>query len=251
MAELRSNRVKRKLANGGTAMVVSGLMTPDIVDFLGPLGFDGFWFEGEHGPVDYNHIPDLARACDLWGVTSIVRVNQNVPGIIYRTLDLGAQGICVPHINTAAEAGAVVDAAKFHPIGHRGISGGRWAYGVTDAIAKANDETLVMILIEDIVAVNNLDEILAVDHVDVYFVAPGDLGQSMGYLGAPNAEVQATIDGAIRKIAAAGKVAGALVTDANVERYAGLGARFLFCGWGPWVTAGARAYMDKVASLKA
>ena len=100
MASMRENRVKAKLNRGEVSVVLSGHMTPDIVDWLGPLGFDGVWIEGEHGPVDYKDIPDLTRAADIWGMTSVVRVNQNVSGVIYRTLDVGAQGIVVPHVNT-------------------------------------------------------------------------------------------------------------------------------------------------------
>ncbi|MCY3913401.1 MAG: 4-hydroxy-2-oxovalerate aldolase, partial [Chloroflexi bacterium] len=87
MAELRPNRIKRKLAEGGVATVPAGVNTPDMIDLMGPWGFDGFWIEAEHGPVDFGDIADLTRACDLWGVTSIVRVNRVEPGIIYRTLD--------------------------------------------------------------------------------------------------------------------------------------------------------------------
>ena len=122
MPSLRENRVKRKLERGEVASVVSGLMTSDLVDMLGPLGFDGVWIEIEHGPIDFADIPDLTRAADLWGMTSVVRVNQNVPGVIYRTFDVGAQGVVVPHVNTAAEARAVVDAGKFAPLGARSMA---------------------------------------------------------------------------------------------------------------------------------
>ena len=101
MAELRPNRVKRKLENGEVALLVQGELTPDLVEFFGPMGFDGIWIEGEHGPVDFADIRDFTRAADLWGMTSVARVNLNLPGVIYRTLDQGAQAICVPHVNTA------------------------------------------------------------------------------------------------------------------------------------------------------
>ena len=187
MTEIRENRAKRRLQRGETVTAVSGFNTADMIDSMGPLGFDAFWIEGEHGPVDFAEIPDVTRACDLWGRSSIVRVNLNLPGVIYRTLDVGAQGIVVPHVNTAEEARAVVDAAKFHPLGNRGNFTSRQGYGVADYASKANDETLVIVLIEDVVAIDNLDEIIAVDHIDVFFVAPGDLAQTMGYLGAGGA----------------------------------------------------------------
>ena len=112
---MRENRVKARLNAGEVSVALTGHMTPDIVDWLGPLGFEAVWIEGEHGPVDFKDIPDLTRAADLWGMTSVVRVNLNIPGVIYRTLDVGAQGIVVPHVNTKAEAEAVVAAGKFAP----------------------------------------------------------------------------------------------------------------------------------------
>ena len=246
---MRENRAKHKLERGETVVCLSGNNSTDVIDQLGQYGFDAIWIEGEHGPVDFADIPDLTRACDLWGMTSVVRVNQNNQGIIYRTFDVGAQGVVVPHINNAAEARAVVDAAKFHPLGNRGMYTSRQGYGVPDYLERANDETLVVILIEDIVAVNNLDEILSVDHIDVFFVAPSDLAQSMGHLGSVNRpDVLATVDGALERITAAGRKAGTLVNDDNVEHYIGKGARFLLTGWAAWVASGGQAFKARVES---
>ena len=75
MSGMRPNRVKQKLAAGQTVLSVSGIDSPSLIDLLGPTGLDSIWLEAEHGPVDYGDIPDLTRACDLWGMTSIVRVN--------------------------------------------------------------------------------------------------------------------------------------------------------------------------------
>ena len=115
-------------------------------------------------------------------------------------------GICVPHVNTKAEAQNVVDGAKFAPIGHRGMFTSRQGYGVDDYFDVANSQTLVIVLIEDIVAVNNLDEILTVDNIDVFFVAPSDLATSMGLIGnLTHPDVQGTIDSALARIQAAGR----------------------------------------------
>ena len=247
MAQLRENRVKRKLARGEVASVFLGNNTPDMIDLLGPLGFDGAWLEGEHGPVDFADIPDLSRACDLWGMTSVVRINLNLPGVIYRTLDSGAQGIAVPHVNTAEEARAVVDAAKFHPLGSRGMWPSRQSYGVEDYYKKANDETLVIVLIEDIVAVNNLAEILTVDNIDVFHVAPGDLAQSMGHKDQlRHPEVLETIDRAIEQIIAAGRVAGTQAADDTVEDHINKSVRFVTRNWHGWLMSGAGAFLEKL-----
>ena len=249
MAKLRENRAKHKLERGEIVTVVSGLNTANMVDYLGQFGFDAAWIETEHGPVDFADIPDITRACDLWGMTSIVRVNQNVHGVIYRTLDVGAQGIVVPHVNTADEARAVVDAAKFYPLGTRGITTSRQGYDVPDFVHQANDETLVMVLIEDIVAIQNLADILTVDNIDCFFVAPGDLAQTMGYLGQPShPDVMAVIDKVLEQITASGRVAGGLVSDATVEHFIEHGARLLYTGWQSWVGVGARGFLDKVAA---
>ena len=111
-----------------------------------------------------------------------------------------------------------------------------------------NDQTLLIILIEDIVAVNNLDEILTVDHIDVFFVAPSDFAASMGHIGDTNhPEVQEALDTAIKKIVAAGKVAGTLAVDGNVEHYAKIGVKCFMTGVQPWIEAGAKNYMAKAA----
>ena len=249
---IRPNRIKQKLAAGEVAFILAGAANADTIDQLGPIGADGFWLEGEHGPVDFGDISDLSRACDLWGATSVLRLSHNEYGDIYRALDRGTQGIVIPHVNNRAEAQNVVDSAKFAPIGKRGLFTSRQGYGVTDYLKVANDQTLLIVLIEDIVAVNNLDEILSVDHIDVFFVAPSDLAASMGHIGnAAHPDVQQTIDNALKKIVAAGRTAGTLTTDANVEHYVKLGARCIMVSVLPWIEAGAKAFMGKaVAAAK-
>jgi 2-keto-3-deoxy-L-rhamnonate aldolase RhmA len=246
---IRLNRVKQKLAAGQVATILSGTNEPDLIDQLGPLGADGIWLEGEHGGVDFADLGNLTRACDLWGVTSVVRVMDNDYATIYRTLDRGAQGIVVPHVNTRAEAEAVVAAGKFAPLGKRGMFTSRQGYGVGDYLKVANDQTLLIGLIEDIVAVGNLDEILKVDHLDVFFVAPSDLASSMGQIGnVGHPEVQRTIDGAIAKIVGAGRTAGTLVNSENVERYTALGVRCVMTGFLPWVQAGLTTLLERAAA---
>jgi 4-hydroxy-2-oxoheptanedioate aldolase len=166
-------------------------------------------------------------------------VMDNDYATIYRTLDRGAQGICVPHVNTRAEAEAVVAAAKFAPIGKRGMFTSRQGFGVDGYLNTANDQSLLIVLIEDIVAVRNLDDVVKTDHIDCFFVAPSDLATSMGHIGnVSHPDVQQTIDGALTKIVQAGRVAGTLVSNANMERYAKLGVRLVMTGFFPWIQAG-------------
>ena len=216
-----------------------GLDSADAIDQYGPGSHDGIWLEAEHGGVGFDEITNLTRACDVWGKTSITRVHQNQAGVIYRTLDRGSQGICVPHVNTAAEAKNVIKAGKFPPIGERGMFPSRQSYGVPDYFLKANDETLFIILIEDIVAINNLEEILAVDHIDVFFVAPSDLAASMGYIGKSSDQtVLDTINDSLAKIVRSGKTAGTLVTDKNISHYREIGVRLFAAPVHNWISDG-------------
>ena len=247
--KIRRNRVKEKLAAGQPATILSGTNDPDLIDQLGTLDVDGIWLEGEHGGVDYADLGNLTRACDLWGKTSVVRVMDNDYATIYRTLDRGAQGICVPHVNSRKEAEAVVEAAKFAPLGKRGMFTSRQGFGVDDYLKTANDQSLLIVLIEDIVAVHNLDDILKVDHVDIFFVAPNDLATSMGHIGnMGQPDVQKTIDGALTKIVQAGRTAGMLVNAGNVERYTRLGVRALMTSFFPWVQAGVKELTERAAA---
>ena len=241
--ELRPNRVKRKLAKGDLALVVSGITDPDDIDAFGPNGFDGVWLEGEHGNVDAAEVGHLTRVCDLWGMTSIVRVNRNDQALIYRTLDRGAQAIVVPHVNTRAEAENVVQGGKFAPIGQRGMFTSRQGHGVDDYFAHANDETALIVLIEDIAAAENLDEILKVDHIDAFFVAPADFAASMGHildLGHP--DVRGAVDSALQRIVAAGRTAGTYTSTGDVARFVAAGVTLLMGTAAPWLAAGAAEF---------
>ena len=240
---LRQNRIKHKLANGEVATIVSGLTHPDDIDAIGPIGFDGAWLEGEHGASDPAELGNLTRACDVWGMTSVARINKNDQGLIYRTLDRGAQAIVVPHVNTKAEAENVVQGGKFAPVGQRGLFTSRQGYGVDNYLNIANDETALIVLIEDIAAFENLDEMLTVDHIDAFFVAPSDFAASMGHIGEINhPDVQANIAASIEKIVSSGRTAGTLASNENVGHFVGLGVKLFMTSAAPWLATGAAEF---------
>ena len=249
MPPIRRNITKEKLQQGQVAVTISGNLSSEIIDFMGPLGFDAVWIECEHGTVTWDQLSDLTRACDLWGVTSITRVNANEPWLITRTLDRGSMGIVTPHINTRADAEQSMQSSKYAPLGYRGMFGGRQSYGVADYFQAANDQTLVVVLLEEAEALRNLDEILRVDHIDVFFVAPSDLAQTMGHIGNPgHPEVQTAIDSAIAKIVAAGRTPGTLVNDDNVASYVEKGVKFLMTSWNGWLANSSREFLAKVSA---
>jgi 4-hydroxy-2-oxoheptanedioate aldolase len=125
----------------------------------------------------------------------------------------------------------------------------RQGFGVTDYLKTANDQSLLIVLIEDIAAVRSLDEIVKVDHIDVFFVAPNDLATSMGHIGdMGHPDVQQAVDGAIKRIVQAGRAAGMLVNAGNAERYTRLGVRAVMTSFFPWIQAGAKDLMDRAAA---
>ena len=125
--------------------------------------------------------------------------------------------------------------------------GGRQSFGVPDYVHQANDQTMVIVLIEEVTALDNLDEILKVDGVDVFFVAPTDLSQTMGHIGnVSHPEVQAAIDDAIARIVSAGRTAGTLVNDDNVASYVEKGALFLMTSWNAWVARGSSEFLRRI-----
>jgi 4-hydroxy-2-oxoheptanedioate aldolase len=244
---VRNNSAKRKLAAGKPVSVVAPTYTaPGLVELLGRQGYDVIFIDTEHGPPSWDAVEDMVRAAELADATPIIRVQSHDPSTITRALDRGAGGVQVPHVNTRAEAEAVVRHAKFAPIGHRGFAGGRAAFGETmrDFTRRANEETMVVVMLEEVEALQNLDDILETEHVDVFFVAPGDLAQSMGHPGqTDHPAVQAALDDAIKRIRAAGRAPGTLTTPATVRHYLDIGALFLYVGLGAVLLPGTKEFL--------
>ena len=249
MPEIRPNRTKRKLQRGQPATVVSAT-DADAIEMLGATGaVDGVLLSMEHGPVTWESLGHFSRTCDLWEMTPVVEAIGE-PWHLGHALDRGAQGVFAPHINSKTDALRAVRGSKYTPIGMRGIGGPRQGIGVPDYLSKANDEILLVVKIEEVEAVNNLEEILTVDQIDCFFPAASDLSQSMGYLGQPNhADVQEVIERCLKQITAAGRIGGAVINEANVERFMGAGALFLLTSVQPYITNGLRGFQEKVASL--
>ena len=249
MAEYRVNHAKQKLESGGVITIVNGVNDGDSAEFFGSLGFDAILAEGEHGPISWERIGDISRACDLWEMASLVRVHRNDPSLVTRALDRGASGLMVPHVDTREQAELFARSVRFGPLGNRGQFGGRRSIGVDDYHRKANENILAIPLLEDIEAVRNIADIVKVDGIDVFYVAPGDLAQSMGHTGdTGHADVQQAIDDAVGAIVRADRVAGTLVTDDTVEAWLGKGVRCLGVGWQGWLAAGAASFLQRAGT---
>jgi len=225
-------------------------MTADDIDFLGPLGFDAVWLEAEHGPADWERLGDQSRACDLWGLSALIRLRKMEPSLVGRALTLGVHGIVIPQVKSADEAKALVEAAKFAPIGRRGVSRGRRAHGNPEFLARDNDETFLVVQLEDPDALENCEEIAATPHLDVVFIAPNDLAQAMGYQGQPDhPEVVAAIEEGLGRIAAVGGAAPGTFCNGNSDaatRLIELGARFLYVNYDAWIAQASEHWLASV-----
>jgi len=248
--EIRKNIIKQRLKDGKHVIAIENLNDADSVEQFAPNDPHCFWFEGEHFIVNPQNIGDLTRASDLINSTSIVRVPRPEYQLIYHAFDLGAQGVAVPHVKTKADAELVVKAAKFAPIGQRGMFTSRQGIGVDNYFRKANDETFVLVFIEDLEAIENLDEILEVDNIDVFFVGPGDLSQELGHIGEQNhPEVDKLVQETIDRITKKGRVAGTVANINSYEWAMKTGAKFFLSGALDWIHKGFSEFNEHVSTL--
>ncbi|HMM20572.1 MAG TPA: aldolase/citrate lyase family protein [Selenomonadales bacterium] len=230
--------MRDKIARGDTVrgvFVVTG--TPANVEILGYAGLDFVILDMEHASTGSGEVEHLIRAAEIGGIAPIVRVSKNDPALILRALDSGACGILVPQVNSATEAEQAVQAARYAPLGGRGLAGivraARYGFSpLSDYVSSANRRTLVIVQAEDRRAVENLEAILAVEGVDGVFVGPADLSQSLGRTGQfDHPEVNRIFADVIGKIAGSDKFAGMFCTGADdAKRWQGLGARMLAVG---------------------
>jgi 4-hydroxy-2-oxoheptanedioate aldolase len=248
------NPVKKKIERGEAAYgIMVAWPSPDIIEFCGHLGFEYVFIDGEHGSIGRETCEALVRACNLVGMVPIVRVPENNPTTILSYLETGALGIIVPHVNTAAEARAVVNAVKYNPIGKRGAgSTTRVAnYGLTQTpseyFRRANEELLAIALVEEITGYRNLEEILAVEGLDAVSTGPGDLAMSMGLPGqSGHPEVQKLNDEAEARIAASSKVLNVTVKDGAEARASRLrGARLIEVNVPNFLRVAGREYLSQ------
>ena len=251
---MRENTLKTKLESGSAVFgVMITFPSSPVVEMMGYLGFDWVLIDNEHGSITVENSEDLIRAAELSGIAPIIRPVGNKPEIIAPFLDRGAWGVQVPHVNTAEEARAAVDAVKYHPQGHRGIfSRGRPAdYGFSGSTAKyaeeANRNTLVCLMLEEVEALDNLEELLAVEGVDVFFIGSGDLSQSMGFTGQQtHPEVQAKMEMGVKTIRGAGRFAGVSCPDSLVPKFLDLGVQYFHSNVGSLLQTSSVSYLKEM-----
>jgi 4-hydroxy-2-oxoheptanedioate aldolase len=233
--EFPANRARKIIAEGSSVYGMFAMLgEPALVEMMGYAGLDFVVIDTEHSGNTMEQAGALVRAAEISGITPIMRVTENSPGMILRALDAGAGGVLVPQVNSAREATAAVRAARYAPQGERGLAGVVRAarYGfipLPTYLAGTNRENLVITQVEHIDAVKNLEEILAVEGLDGIFVGPTDLSQSMGITGKfADPELRRVIHGVIEKTRRTDKWAGIFCLDADDAAYwKAAGAQFL------------------------
>lgn len=233
-APLAVNAFRRGLAEGRQQIGIwNTIPGPVVAELLATAGFDWVLLDTEHSLTDIPDLMGMLQALAPYPGAAVVRVAGQDPVLMKRVLDLGAQTVMVPYVQTAAEAAAVVRAMRYAPRGFRGVSGMTRAsrFGaVADYVARAEQELCLIVQVETAEAVGRIPEIAAVDGVDAMFIGPSDLAASMGYPGQPaHREVVAMIEAAVRAITAAGRPAGILTGDPAFARQC--------IGWGTSFTA--------------
>lgn len=231
----KENGAKRTLRAGGTVLGCTvNFVHAGLTEYLGRLGYDCLIIDAEHGVAQDDAVEEFARACDVTGVTSMLRLPVSNP-LMQRYLGLGIDALYAPQVRSAEEAREVVDASKFSPLGRRGLGNYRatdFGLGVTSWPAfmeRANAQTLIMVAVEDPEGLSALPGILAIPEIDIVLIGTADLSNSIGVPGQlRHPTVLAMTDDAIGQIRAAGKAAGLPCPDPAAMRDAhARGARFL------------------------
>lgn len=239
--DIAANPAQRRLADGGVVlcMGIRQGRTVDIAQMAAACGFDSLYLDMEHSPLGLEAVSAICTAATGFGITPLVRPPGHGADWIGRILDGGAQGLIVPHVNSAAEAEAIMRAARFPPLGRRSVMGAGPATGyrampLGEANAQLNASTLLVCMIETPQGVANADAIAAVPGVDVLLIGSNDLCTEMGI---PGELRHPRLREAYEIVAAAcarhGKVlgVGGIRGDAELQRdLLGLGARFLIAG---------------------
>lgn len=182
-------KLKKKLCSDSIAVGTFVKMpTLSVIDMLGDAGYDFVIIDMEHSPLDFHWVEAMVAAADAVKMSTVIRVPDNQDYLIVKALDLGCDGVQIPMIETVEGAKKAMQAARYYPLGNRSISfatrGARYgAVPRPEHIKESNADQMVVAQIESLSAVEQADSIASLAGIDVLFVGPADLSQSMGMPG--------------------------------------------------------------------
>jgi 4-hydroxy-2-oxoheptanedioate aldolase len=247
-------KIKQGEAVNGCWLNLGSSLTAEIV---GLAGFDWVLIDLEHGAGNEKDVLSQLQALEHTGTAAIVRVESAQKQRIHRVLDVGAEGVMCPHINNLDQAKTVVSGLRYPPDGSRGVAKmiRATAFGKNfgDYSSNANDNILGVVQIETPEALEHLDEIAALDGIDVLFIGPADLSMSLGIFGQFDHPifidaVTATVNAANK----AGKATGILLFNPNdYNKYYNMGIRMIACGSdATFVAEGAGTMASKLKTIR-
>ena len=216
-------KYRERLAKGERLLMINpNHVSSGLAARMAELGADAIFIDCEHGTASFDEAREMARAARSGGGGAILRPDSHQRSIITRYLNAGVDGVMVPLINTVEQAKHLVATVRH-------------------ACPADHDKRLVVAMIETVEAISNLDGILGVDGIDVFFVGPGDLSQSMGHMpSVPRGqsrpkEVLDAVEKTLARIRKAGKIAGTLVIEEDIAHWSKHGAQLLYCHIDPFL----------------
>lgn len=232
------NTVKRALKAGQSqyGCSVLQLRSPDVLRALRAAGFDWVFLDSEHGPFDLETLHDMMRVGVREGLCPIVRVADLQYSLIARALDSGAQGVLLPRVESPELLAQAVTWTRYPPLGVRGygLGGPHLGYArvtIADAIAHCNEHVMIVLQIETRTALERIDELLSVPHIDAVLVGPADLSVSLGVPGDfDHPTFVAAVDKVREECERRGIAPGMHTRSIDmVKQWRGRGLRFLSC----------------------
>jgi 2-keto-3-deoxy-L-rhamnonate aldolase RhmA len=209
------NRLKSTIAQDRAAIGSWVTLTDAaVVELMGLAGYDFALIDIEHASLDYQTVENMIRAAEIVGITPLVRVGQNQENVILRVVESGVHGVVVPHVMDRDSAERAVQYTKYEPRGIRGISSmtraARWStVDFGEHVRNANEQTMVIPMIEDREGIDNIEEIVAVDGVDVVLIGPADLARAYGVTSEKNPPIiRDAIEHTVQAARRAGKPLG-------------------------------------------
>ncbi|MFM6906466.1 MAG: 4-hydroxy-2-oxoheptanedioate aldolase [Acinetobacter tjernbergiae] len=231
-----TNYFKKNLKQSQQLGMWLGLAHGYAAEIAANAGFDWLLIDGEHAPNDLRTILHQLQSIAAYPSQAVVRPVTGDVGLIKQLLDIGAQTLLIPMVESAEQAALMVSATRYPPEGIRGVGSAlarasRWN-NLNTYLNDADEQICVLVQIESRKGLEHLDEILKVEGVDGVFIGPADLSAALGHRGNPgHPEVQEIIISSIQKIRAAGKAAGILSADEKLaKQYLDLGTEFVAVG---------------------
>lgn len=250
---MKENMLKSKLKKGEAVYgILSPNYDPSLPEALGLLGFDFYMLDCEHGAGGPIEAEGVVRACETVGITPLVRVRSADPKLVLQFMDAGMMGLMTPSIGDTDDVERLVEAARYPPLGKRGIAPVRANDYLLGPMSQeqyvpfANRETLVLPQIETMEAVENLSSLLRVEGIDGFIVGPRDLSMSMGFRDGPaHAEVRAVMDEVFKAVLDAGLVVGTTAaTGADARALVERGAQIILGSVNGLLKVGAGAFLE-------